>query len=164
MGLTVLHVTHDREEALALADRVVVLDSGRIQQVASPAELLERPASALVARFLSDATTVAGRRSADGFTAEAHPLRLDPARLDGDYPDGDCEVAILPDDVRIEPAAADGTTATVVSSLFGRTGNDVVLDWAGLPLRCRSEGFRPEVGADVRVHVDRAVAYARPAA
>lgn len=164
MGLTVLHVTHDREEALALADRVVVLDSGRIQQVAAPDELLARPASALVARFLSDATTVAGRRAADGFTADVHPLRLDPERLDGDCPAGDCEVAILPDDVRIEAAPADATTATVVSSLFGRTGNDVVLDWAGLPLRCRSEGFRPEVGAAVRVRVDRAIAYARPAA
>lgn len=154
MGLTVLHVTHDRDEALALADRVVVLDAGRIQQVAAPAEIVARPASALVARFLSDATTVAGVLSGDGFAAEAHPLRLERARIDGDAVGG-CELAILPDDVSIEP----GGDATVVSSLFGRAGNDVVLDWAGLTVRCRS-AYRPEVGAGVRVSVRRALAFA----
>jgi iron(III) transport system ATP-binding protein len=154
MGLTVLHVTHDRDEALALADRVVVLDAGRIQQVATPSEIVARPASALVARFLSDATTVPGRLGADGFAAQAHPLRLDRTVIDGDWVGG-CELAILPDDVSITP----GGDATVVSSLFGRAGNDVVLDWAGLTVRCRS-AHRPAVGETVQVSVRRALAFA----
>ncbi|SMH48635.1 iron(III) transport system ATP-binding protein [Rathayibacter oskolensis] len=153
MGLTVLHVTHDRDEALALADRVVVLDGGRIQQAASPAEILERPASALVASFLSDATTVRGRVGADGFVSEGHPLRLERSRIEGDAV-GDCELAILPDDVTLRP----GADATVVSSLFGRAGNDVVLDWSGLTVRCHSRE-RPEVGARVGVAVGRALAF-----
>ncbi|MWV48019.1 ATP-binding cassette domain-containing protein [Rathayibacter sp. VKM Ac-2803] len=153
MGLTVLHVTHDRDEALALADRVVVLDGGRIQQVAPPAEVVARPASALVARFLSDATTVRGTLGVDGFTAHEHPLRLERSRIDDAVPGG-CELAILPDDVALGP----GEDATVVSSLFGRAGNDVVLDWAGLPVRCHSES-RPAVGARVGVTVRRALAF-----
>ena len=55
-GLTAVHVTHDRSEALALADRVVVLNRGRIEQIGTPAELVQEPASAFVAGFVSDAT------------------------------------------------------------------------------------------------------------
>ena len=163
MGLTVLHVTHDRDEALALADRVVVLDGGRIQQVATPAELVERPATALVARFVSDATRVVGSRDASGFAADGHPLRLPASGLQGAREHGACEIAILPGDVEIEPTRAESgsaATATVVSSLFGRDGNDVLLDWAGMTVRCHSRTQRPAVGARVDVAVRRAVAYA----
>jgi iron(III) transport system ATP-binding protein len=163
----VLHVTHDRDEALALADRVVVLDGGRIQQVATPSEIVARPASALVARFVSDATIVPGTRSADGFVAAEHPLRLDSSRLAGSEVSGPCEIAVLPEDVEISTAGVDSLAggvsngeATVVSSLFGRDGNDVVLDWAGLALRCRSRTHRPIVGERVTVSVRRAIAYA----
>ncbi|MFC7376640.1 ABC transporter ATP-binding protein [Brachybacterium sp. GCM10030268] len=55
-GLTVVHVTHDREEALAVADRVAVLDHGALQQVGTPQELVEDPATSFVASFLADAT------------------------------------------------------------------------------------------------------------
>ncbi|MDX2101365.1 MAG: ABC transporter ATP-binding protein [Alphaproteobacteria bacterium] len=51
-GATMVMVTHDQAEALALADRVAVMDKGRLQQVASPRDLYERPATAMVARFL----------------------------------------------------------------------------------------------------------------
>lgn len=54
-GLTALHVTHDRAEALAIADRVAVLDHGRIAQIGTPRELLDAPASPFVAQFLQDA-------------------------------------------------------------------------------------------------------------
>jgi putative spermidine/putrescine transport system ATP-binding protein len=52
LGLTFIHVTHSQEEAMALADLVVVMDGGRIQQVASPREVFDRPAAAFVARFI----------------------------------------------------------------------------------------------------------------
>ncbi len=52
LGITALHVTHDREEAMVMADRIVVLDQGRIAQVGTPEELFERPASPFVAAFM----------------------------------------------------------------------------------------------------------------
>ena len=52
LGTTVVHVTHDQGEALGMADRVVVMDQGRIAQVGAPAEVWSRPATAAVARFL----------------------------------------------------------------------------------------------------------------
>ncbi|MFT6161045.1 MAG: ABC-type sugar transport system ATPase subunit [Myxococcota bacterium] len=52
IGATIVHVTHDQIEALTLADRIVVLDKGRVQQVGSPRELFERPANVFVATFI----------------------------------------------------------------------------------------------------------------
>jgi ABC-type sugar transport system ATPase subunit len=52
LGVTTLHVTHDQAEAMTLGDRVVVLDAGRTQQVATPLEVYERPANTFVARFI----------------------------------------------------------------------------------------------------------------
>ncbi len=54
LGITTLFVTHDQEEALDLADRIVILDHGRIVQEGSPQEVCRRPASAFVTRFLGD--------------------------------------------------------------------------------------------------------------
>lgn len=61
LGLTVLHVTHDRAEALAIADRVVVLEGGQLRQAAAPEEIMARPASPFVASFLGDAGVIEGR-------------------------------------------------------------------------------------------------------
>lgn len=52
LGATIVHVTHDQVEALTLADRIVVLDKGQVQQVGSPRELFERPANTFVATFI----------------------------------------------------------------------------------------------------------------
>lgn len=155
LGLTLVHVTHDRAEALALADRVAVLDDGRVQQVAAPATLVHAPETPFVARFLSDATILGGAIDATGFTTDDDAIRLPSSVLEQAHA-GRAEVAILPADLELEPAA-DGA-ATVVSSLFARDGNDVMLDWHGIRARCTSRS-RPEVGDRVHVHVRRAIAF-----
>jgi sulfate transport system ATP-binding protein len=59
--VTTVLVTHDQEEAMAIADRIVVLDRGRIQQVGPPRELYERPANAFVMKFLGPVSTLNDR-------------------------------------------------------------------------------------------------------
>ncbi|MEV4747197.1 ABC transporter ATP-binding protein [Streptosporangium amethystogenes subsp. fukuiense] len=61
VGITFLFVTHDQEEALTMSDRVAVFDRGRIEQVGTPAEIYERPASTFVAGFVGTSNLISGR-------------------------------------------------------------------------------------------------------
>jgi ABC-type Fe3+/spermidine/putrescine transport system ATPase subunit len=58
LGFTAIHVTHDREEAMTMADRIVVMDAGRIAQVGTPKEVYDRPASPFVAGFMGAENTM----------------------------------------------------------------------------------------------------------
>jgi ABC-type Fe3+/spermidine/putrescine transport system ATPase subunit len=71
IGITAVYVTHDREEALTLADRIAVLDAGRIAQYGTPEEIFHRPASAFVAGFMGADNAIAVGRLADGALATA---------------------------------------------------------------------------------------------
>jgi iron(III) transport system ATP-binding protein len=73
-GLTTLYVTHDQKEALSIADRIALLESGRVVQVGTPRELYTRPANAFVAEFLGQANLIPGT------LLERRPA---PARSDG---------------------------------------------------------------------------------
>jgi len=94
VGITFVFVTHDQEEALTMSDRLAVFNHGRIEQVGSPAEVYERPATAFVAGFVgvsnlvnSDvARTITG--SPERFSVRPEKIRLsDP---DAPVPDGAC--------------------------------------------------------------------------
>jgi putative spermidine/putrescine transport system ATP-binding protein len=61
VGITTIFVTHDQDEALSLADRVVVMNAGRVEQVGTPAAVYEEPATAFVAKFLGEPNVLAGR-------------------------------------------------------------------------------------------------------
>jgi putative spermidine/putrescine transport system ATP-binding protein len=60
VGLTFIYVTHDQEEALTMSDRLAVFNQGRVEQVGSPAEVYERPATAFVAGFIGVSNVLEG--------------------------------------------------------------------------------------------------------
>ena len=67
LGMTVVYVTHDQEEAMNMSDRIAIMDSGRIEQIGRPADIYENPANQFIARFLGEANLIAGTiEAADG--------------------------------------------------------------------------------------------------
>ena len=78
LGLMFIHVTHNQEEALSMADRIVVMNDARIQQVADPLTIATRPENQLVARFMGDNNIIRGKvveRDGDRFVVE-DPLQV----------------------------------------------------------------------------------------
>jgi putative spermidine/putrescine transport system ATP-binding protein len=96
-GITTIMVTHDQTEAMAMADRLVVMHEGRVQQIGTPEQVHSRPANPFVARFIGGSNIVAGR-------LETGHLRIAGASiaLAGRYVGG-CEatLAVRPDSVRM---------------------------------------------------------------
>jgi iron(III) transport system ATP-binding protein len=111
LGITAIYVTHDQEEANAVADRIAVLDGGRIQQIGTPVELYDHPANRFVATFLGTANLIEGRTQGGSFVAENFSL----PGIGG--PDGPACVSIRPQDVTLGPATG-GSGAMVEESEF----------------------------------------------
>jgi len=110
LGLTAVYVTHDQEEALAISDRVVVMNAGRIEQQGSPAELYARPASRFVADFIGSANILSG--SYDGRIITLGTAQFAHAQ---DIASGPVSVLIRPEALRL---ADTGLAARVTSMSF----------------------------------------------
>jgi putative spermidine/putrescine transport system ATP-binding protein len=83
VGITFVYVTHDQDEALTMSDRIAVFNEGRIEQVSSPVELYEKPASEFVAGFVGVSNTI--ERDGERFTIRPEKIQLagPGASLDG---------------------------------------------------------------------------------
>jgi putative spermidine/putrescine transport system ATP-binding protein len=101
LGLTTVFVTHDQEEALTLADRLVVMSQGVIQQIGTPTELYERPANAFVADFIGKSNFLKGRLGPDGRFVTDSGLELKVA--EGDT--ASTLLAVRPEKIQLGAAA-----------------------------------------------------------
>ncbi len=106
LDLTVIYVTHDQEEALAVSDQVIVMDRGVIAQQGSPAELYDAPRSRFLADFIGDANLVTGELIHDtsGQVFRANDVSV-PVRADG-VPPGPATLAVRPHRLILTPAGA----------------------------------------------------------
>jgi putrescine transport system ATP-binding protein len=109
LGLTFIIVTHDQSEAMTVADRIAVMDRGRLMQVAPPAEIYEQPSSRWVADFIGEVNLFEGRVGVDGLSVEGTALgRLRVAAKIDAEPQATVWVAVRPEKMRItraEPAS-----------------------------------------------------------
>ena len=100
--LTAVYVTHDRREALSMADRMAVLNGGTISQMGRPDELYRQPANRFTAEFLGDINIIAGEVVADGDVKTALGIFKNVTT----HPAGSCvTLAVRPEAVVIDPAA-----------------------------------------------------------
>ncbi len=101
VGITFVHVTHDQEEAMTMADSIAVMDLGRIEQLGTPTELYEHPRTAFVAGFLGVSNLLPGTVAGDGVVSldSGTEVRVPPAALAGRT--GRVAVGVRPEKVRI---------------------------------------------------------------
>ena len=104
LGVTTIMVTHDQEEALSVADRIVVMNHGSIEQVGTPTEIYREPASAFVADFVGKANVLNGR--IEGDTLHVGSLRIARHQVSAAQGrDGAVKVYLRPEDVLARPIA-----------------------------------------------------------
>jgi iron(III) transport system ATP-binding protein len=148
-GATAVFVTHDREEALSLADRIAVMVDGRVVQVGTPYEVYAAPATASVASLIGEANLLPARVR-DGL-AET-PLGPVPAT---GAPDGDADMLVRPEDISLDVEPGAPATVTAVE-FYGHDQLVRVRLADGTPLAVRTGGYRPAVGEGMAVRVSLA--------
>ena len=173
LGITSIYVTHDQEEAMALSDRVVVMQAGHILQVGAPEEIYQRPASRAVAAFfgapnLLDAKVTGCESGADKMFAlsvagtgwAGHCFAAEP------YATGEpVLVLVRPENLRIADEGADASpmawSGRIASSIFRGPRQSMVVDTEGLRLNVEAPPLLgARIGDAVRLHVPPAGAWA----
>jgi sn-glycerol 3-phosphate transport system ATP-binding protein len=128
LGMTMVYVTHDQTEAMTMADRVVLMRDGRVEQSGSPEELYNRPATAFTARFIG-----------------TPPMNL--------IPQGDRLIGIRPEHIRI--VSQDGHAARVKTVEHLGADSIILCEIEGQPVSVRQDGFsKAHPGDDVRLAWD----------
>ncbi len=121
VGITFVHVTHDQEEAMTMADTIAVMNHGRVEQMGAPADLYENPMTTFVANFLGQSNLLTGtvtKRSADEVIVEIRGRRLSlpPSRV---HADGTAvHVGVRPEKIQIS-LASDAATVPGNNELIG---------------------------------------------
>ena len=160
VSITTIYVTHDQEEALTMSDRIAVMHRGRVEQVASPRELYETPATPFVAGFIGNINLLAGHATGHG-TVDCRGVKI--ATTGFAVPGAAVTVALRPERVRL---ATDGSLAnthamTVAHVVYqGETVRYVLRSDTGLELQAVELG-EVRFMAGARVHAGWAADDAR---
>ncbi len=164
LEITAVYVTHDQEEALALSDRVAIMNRGRIEQVGTPEEIYGQPRSRFVAEFVGLSNFLEGRVhaiEADGMVVDVDGLRVAVLALAGGVPGQRVLLFARPSEIGLarpdEPAASNGLEGRILKATYlGDKMDYRVTLRAGLALRVQSDRQpRLAEGASVRVHLPR---------
>ena len=127
LGVTVVYVTHDQEEALTMSDRVALMNHGRIEQLGTAQALYERPINRFVAEFIGESNLIGGALSDGGatgtswFTDEAGTRFRVATPDDAGLRNGPCSLVLRPEKLAVVPAfeaPAEGLEGTVEEMLY----------------------------------------------
>ncbi len=157
LGLTVLYVTHDQQEALAVSDKVIVMDNAVIAQQGAPRDLYERPNSRFLADFIGEANLIQGQSDVSGgspvFKAEGLALPL---------PAAASSIAVRPDRIRLRPTT--GAPFRILRRSFVGASNEytVAAPWGELLVIRPTAEPDIETGATVALEIDQGAAIPLP--
>ena len=150
-GITFVYVTHDQEEALAMSDTVVVMESGVIQQVGTPEDIYNEPKNAFVADFIGESNIVDGIMHSDGLV-EIFGRKF--KCLDGGFdPKEPVDVVIRPEDVDIVSTKSGMLTGTVTNITFRGVLYDIIVDFKGFKWLIQTTDLSP-IGSKIGINID----------
>jgi spermidine/putrescine transport system ATP-binding protein len=158
VGITFVYVTHDQEEALALSDRIAVMNGGHVEQLGTPEELYDRPQTRFVADFIGTTNLLTGTvvtvSGADAVVELAGGGQC-VVEADGLAPGTTVEVAVRPEALELDPAAAAGATLgdgpAQGSWLRGRVEQSAYLG-TSISYQLRTDGGTRVVASVARTH------------
>ncbi|WP_376709782.1 ABC transporter ATP-binding protein [Pseudochrobactrum lubricantis] len=145
LGLTIVFVTHDQSEALTMSDRIAVFNRGKIEQIGTPSQIYDHPATQFVAEFIGETNLIDGKVS--GIHNGETQIRLNNGqdiRVDAEAPfhaGQDIRLSLRPERVRLntEESAANHLTATVSDIVYHGDHLRVALDFAGQSLVTKAD-------------------------
>ncbi|WP_071894791.1 ABC transporter ATP-binding protein [Neomicrococcus aestuarii] len=142
VGLTFVHVTHDQEEAMTMADIVAVMNKGKVEQMGAPRELYELPKTAFVANFLGKSNLMKGRvqeQSGDLLGVDVAGSRLWVPASRTTTQGGDIVIGVRPEKMRIGhvgefdiPAGFNSLTGTIIDASFTGVSTEYLVDIPGV--------------------------------
>jgi spermidine/putrescine transport system ATP-binding protein len=153
IGITFIHVTHDQEEAMTMADGIAVMNKGRIEQLGSPDELYERPETPFVAGFLGVSNLLPGTVAGPDLVRldDGTQVHVAPEALHGRT--GRVAVGIRPEKIRIDGGEANTLPGTVEESAYVGVATQYVVETASGRLTVYVQNVRP--GAEGAAPGDR---------
>jgi spermidine/putrescine transport system ATP-binding protein len=154
VGITFVYVTHDQEEALTMSDRIAVMHAGRVEQLGTPEELYDRPASRFVADFIGTTNLLRGVVEASQ-TVRLSSGEVVPCGVAGLAAGTDIEMSVRPEAVALLPADAEGAVRARVdqAAYLGNTVSYQVVTAGGLTVSVLTpkSGIRLPVGSEVAI-------------
>ena len=122
VGITTVYVTHDQEEAMAVSDRIAVMNAGVIQHVGTPKSIYQRPANLFVATFIGRSNVIKGKLVVDGgktyletlsgYRAEIHTVRPEQQK------NQDITMSVRPEEFLLDRGSTEGISAIVDDCVF----------------------------------------------
>ncbi|HEY4427967.1 MAG TPA: ABC transporter ATP-binding protein [Solirubrobacteraceae bacterium] len=155
VGITFIYVTHDQGEALAMSDRLAVMNGGRIEQVATPMEIYDRPATSFVAGFIGK-TNLLDCMHAGGLAGHAGSMRL---ALPEEPDEARFVLSVRPEAIVVGEGSrglGNHYTATVGDILFLGHEREVMADIGGQRLMVRSNSAAVSTGDTIEIGWDPA--------
>jgi spermidine/putrescine transport system ATP-binding protein len=127
VAVTFIHVTHDQEEAMTMADRIAVMNAGRIEQLGTPDELYERPRTRFVAGFLGVSNLISGSAGSDGTVrADGVEIQVTPEALAGRS--GRVAVGIRPEKILLGEEGENRIAGTIKERAYIGVSTQYIVD------------------------------------
>jgi spermidine/putrescine transport system ATP-binding protein len=128
VGITFVHVTHDQEEAMTMADQIAVMNAGHIEQLGTPSELYERPRTAFVAGFLGTSNLIAGTIESPGTVRLGNGTVV---QADSNGAAGAVRIGVRPEKIRLDESGGENRLdGTVRETAYVGVATQVIVDTA----------------------------------